>query len=395
MGHTVARIAILCTISRNDCRVLRKKLITEKMRRYKDRESARVELLRGIVSRNKVHLGVLLFAHAELRAVRDPVIPSSLPSTASPELRMEIEEDLHEAIEKVRKIESTEKRVGVEHRGRYTLFSRDGIEEKLLSSVVEKTRNKTSISEGDFNYAIWASLLRYRVLGLLNTNSAAIPNSLYLRMANAWPHGPVIEGFASLFNSSLPDYYGLFPDMEGSFGCISNFFSLKDEHISPGSLLICNPPYQLEILNAFIDKTMEILSGSQSVCVLVVLPAFEVSDRENLNFYGSCDEKYPSDYTTDVNSSKLKVSPYNRFCALYCKESFPFWNMNEDKNMGITSALVLLLANDEGLNISDLVNVLPQGKRISCTRGVRAAKTEVPLQMNKGFEQVKAANPWD
>ena len=365
------------------------------MRQYKDRESARVVLLNNIVSKHRVHLGVLLLAHAELRAASDPVIPSSLPSTSSPELRMEIEEELQEAIEKVRKIEIGEKHVIVEQKGRYTLYSRDGVEGKLLTSVVDKTRAKTSLSGEDLDHAVWTSLLRYRVLGLLNTNSAAIPNSLYLKISDTWSDGPVIEGFASLFNSSLRNYYGLFPDVEESFGCISNFFSLRAGDVSPGSLLICNPPYQLEILNSFVDKTLEILDGSKRVCVLVVLPAFEVSDRENLNFHGDCDEKYPSDYTTDVDTTRLKTSPYNRFCALYCKEGFPFWNMNEDKNMGITSAMVLLMANDQDLDVSALVDVLPQGKRIACTRGVKAVRTEVPLQNKSSFVDVKASNPWD
>ena len=358
-----------------------------------DRESARVRILSNIVAKHKLHLGVLLLAHAELRAIRDPLIPSSLPSTSSPELRMEIEEELQDAIESVRKINNIGKQVVAKVEGRYTVYSRDGLDAKILTNIVKKTRDKASIPDEEFDYTMWASLLRYRALGLLNTNSAAIPNSIYVKMANAWSDGPVIEGFASLFNNSLQKYYGLFPDTEKAFGCIANFFALKEEEVAPGSLLICNPPYQVEIINSFVDKTLDLLNSSRPVCVLVVLPAFEVSDRENLNFHANCDEKYPSDYTTDVDTTRLKSSPHNRFCALYCKEGFPFWNMKEDKTMGITSALVLFLTNDPHMDVSILINILPPGKRISCTRGVKAIRTEVPLQNMR--LNVKASNPWD
>lgn len=371
------------------------------MRRYLDPESARAEHLARVVSRHRLRLSVLLLAHAELRASRDPVIPSSLPSTSSPDIRLAVEADLQESIDAVRLVAARDRAVTVVRRGQFSVYARDGVETKMRTSVVEKAREKTDLPEDEFRYIVWASLVRYRAMGLLNTNSAAVPNRLYRDLATAWTRGPVVEGFASLFNSSLPRYMGLFPDTEVAFGCEGNFFAIRPEELERGTLIICNPPYQVEILNAFVDKTLEILDSSHDVAFLLVIPAFEVADRERLNFHGRCREKYPVDYSTDVDTTRLKTSAYTRFCALYCKEDFPFWSMTDDRELGLTSAMVLVMeggGSGEGSEVMRLVDELPAPtKRIQCTPGTKAARREVSLRDKKsdGAVSVRVVNPWD
>lgn len=347
---------------------------------YTDKESVRCVGLRDICNQYSLNLAVILIAHAELRAHSDPVIPSSLPDTTTPETRLDVEKDLNCLIKRVRDIQPNyPKNINVVQLGQYTNFDYDGINVRLKTKIIQDIRNTYSGDELDFYYIMWTCLLRYKTLGLLNTNSAAIPKNIYQNLEEEWKSGPVIEAFASVFNRSLETYYGLFPDVEHPFGCVSNFFSIQPDQIQPGSLLICNPPYQLNIMNAFTDKIIDLMDVSHNLTCLVVLPAFEVSDREKLNFHGNCKNKYPTDYATDVNTGLLKNSVHNRFCAIYCKEHFPFWNMVDDQVMPLTSVLVIILSRSD--DVTGITKHLPNPKKyLQCSTSTSFVHRDLDLQ---------------
>ena len=135
-------------------------------------------------------------------------------------------------------------------------------------------------------------------------------------------------------------YYGLFPDIEYVFGCEGNFFRLS----SPPPLMLCNPPFERFVMNAFFDRLLELMTKGKSTA-LVVVAAFNTADRRRLNELKECKERYPTDYETDVFTAKLVDSPMRRWGALYCKDKFPYMDFFRNKRVCYTATLAVVLSS--------------------------------------------------
>ena len=398
-------------------------------------ELARKLALRRIMEVLNLEPDIFLVAHSELRAVLDPVIPSSLPTTNDPLLRLEIEAALRQALRHVQSVPPDPPSAGVAARddGRgFTRLTPYGIvqpppfsmvsdarastrddaggtkrggakgggsaktksaktskapsrtkdfrvndswlsahAQSIKTSIMTRVLGRTLLPREEALVFLWRALTRYDYMGLLSTKSAATQETIYKRFAN---HGAE-EAFASLFNAALPRYHGLFPDLEAQFGCVGNFFAMRTE--TAPRLLLCNPPYVTHTMNAFNVKALQLLESSE-ITIVAILPAFETSDRNMLNISGACRDKYPTDYTTDVDTALLKQSRFRRWCGLYCKERFEFLNTVTDKTMGMTSVLVVILSSTDvpQVSVETIVQALPPGA-IECTMGTRAANTYV------------------
>ena len=189
-----------------------------------------------------------------------------------------------------------------------------------------------------FHSDLWLAVYRYQTLGLFSGDSGSVPARVYLALKKA--EKGAVECFSSFFNTTLPGYYGLFPDIERPFGCKGNFFDIR--RMKP--LMLCNPPFHHCVMNAFVDRMLELLEASGGQC-LAVLPAFDTSHRSALNRSGKCAQSYPVDYVTDVRTEKLLSSPRALWSGLYCKESFAYVDMSKSKTVFYTSTLVCFLSS--------------------------------------------------
>ena len=356
-------------------------------------ELVRRQVFEEVRHRFKLDVTVVIFAHADLRAVRDPVIPDSLPTTKRPELRVEMEAALREGIDRVLAAPPDPPGAAVleTRRGAYTDLTPFGVAaasvQSIRTRVLERALARTTgVTRAEAVKLVWRALTRYRYLGLISTMSAATPPEAYLKLARFG----AVEGFASLFNCALPEYYGMFPDLEAAFGCRGNFFGLTTATLP--AMLVCNPPYMPFVMNAFVNKCLDLLDRGQTTLVCI-LPAFETSDRAALNAGGRCREKYPVDYVTDVDTTLLKKSRHCKHCALYCKESFPFVESEKDVRTAMTSVQLLVLSSDRRATAPQLAAVLqafPE-RDLPCSDGARAAALYVePVAKEKGVRSYKS-----
>lgn len=358
-------------------------------------EVARRAVVRDLQNTYRMDVAVLLFAHAELRAVSDPVLPDSLPTTKQPELRAELEAALREGVRRVAAVPPDPPGAGVReierHRGGVTLqaFGLDAEHQpgaavqRLPAAQLERVlkRYAERKPEGKREAAlvlVWRALTRYSYLGLRSNDSAAVPPEIYARFREF----DAVEGFASLFNSTLPRYHGMFPDLEADFGCVGNFFALPPREAP--ALLLCNPPYANFLLNAFANKCLQLLEGGRTT-ILCVLPAFETSDREALNAGGGCAAQYPVDFATDVDTSLLKRSRFNRHCGLYCKESFRFVDPMRDEQAALTSVMLIVLSSLSRMypTVATILDAFPQ-RTIPCSDGPRAVALYTDITVKTG-----------
>jgi hypothetical protein len=174
--------------------------------------------------------------------------------------------------------------------------------------------------EYDFDELLWCLFFRYKIIGLLNGLSGALPSKSYKALQNKY--GCNIECFGSFFNHTLKYYFGLFYDLEQWFGCLGNFFN---SHFDVG-FYVMNPPYILSIMNLAMQHFCSHLDKA-SISVLIVLPAWDLQDRRILNL--RCKgKKLGIDYDDKFMGRTLLID-YEKYCKgyyLYCKSRFPYFN---------------------------------------------------------------------
>lgn len=343
-------------------------------------ELTRASLIHQLKTGFKLDMNQFLFAYTELRNTQDPVVPSTLPSGKRSDVRLKIESYLAMIIAALRSCPddphdafTSESRLGrnvvLKPVGLLPQFAGAAEANAVTLPVaildrIMRRATSTTVSRKALLTLVWQAVVRYKYLGLWTTMSAATPPHIYSKFLVY----DAVEGFASLFNSVTPRYYGLFPDIEHHFGCVGNFFAVE----RTSGLLLCNPPYISFIINAFAVK-VETLLESNPVTVVCILPAFETSDRKALNDSGRCDSAYPVDYETDVDTSLLKNSPFSRWCGLYCKNTFAFVESTTGKSANLTSVLLVILSSQERMSptVSDIIVHFPKPD-VQCSKGQRA-----------------------
>lgn len=211
--------------------------------------------------------------------------------------------------------------------------------EKTAFNRIKRIHKKNAKKNADFLEDAWRAVYRYRTLGMFSGMSASVPPEIYRKLRAIEPRAT--ECFASFFNHTLEGgYRGLFPDVEANFGCRGSFFGMN----KPLPMMLCNPPFDRCVINAFIDHIVTLLDSGPGSAI-VILPVFDVDDRKMLNDSDKCKSKYPTDYKTDTNTEKLKVSPYTKWHGMYCKERFPYLEMSTRRTVAYTSTMVLYMSS--------------------------------------------------
>ena len=198
--------------------------------------------------------------------------------------------------------------------------------------------HNTKQSKHAFDEHLWQVGYRYKYLGMFSEMSTSIPPKTLKDIHSIVPSAT--ECFASFFNHTIytNGYYGLFYDIEKSFGCKGNFFSIK----KVPELIICNPPFEKCVLNCFVKHVLK-LHKLHKFHTLAVIPAFAIEDRIKLNSictkYTS-HKPYKTDYNTDVFYEDLKLHENIEYHGLFCKDSFPYIDMFTNKKTFYTSTFL-------------------------------------------------------
>jgi hypothetical protein len=297
-----------------------------------EKEIARRRLFRRLGSSAQ---SLVICAHATFDSKqfsRDPVFPNSLgDAKLDIELRKGLAEIENAPPDKTGRISA------VKQKKNFVLVY--GKMHAVSVPAVAYDRSRSVYSGNDFERDLWMAVYRYKTLDMFQGISASVPPSVYKALLKIEPRA--VECFASFFNHTLPGgYYGLFPDVERPFGCKGSFFAIK----KPLPLMLCNPPFERCVMNAFVDRIRELLDKGPGEA-LVILPAFDVDDRRSLNASEKCIQKYPVDYETDVYYGPLKTSAYNRWCGVYCKETFPYVDLAVGKVVHYTSTVAVFLSS--------------------------------------------------
>lgn len=211
--------------------------------------------------------------------------------------------------------------------------------ERDMYDRIRRIHKKHAKKSADFLDDAWRASFRYKSLGMFGGMSASVPPEIYRKLRIIEPRA--MECFASFFNHVLDGgYRGLFPDVESNFGCRGNFFHLT----KPLPMMLCNPPFDRCVMNAFVDHLLRLLDSGAGSAV-VILPVFDVDDRKRLNDSDKCKSKYPVDYITDVNTEKLKRSAHAKWYGMFCKERFPYVEMSSGKTIAYTSTMILYMSS--------------------------------------------------
>lgn len=330
-----------------------------------DAERARAETFRALEKKFPGRaFALVVCAHATTDAsgfTRDPVFPDKFINPGETDLT---KSDLAEANQIVRRTRAAS--VGSTSPADASVSFADGRAVwKYGSTTLRTSRRAHDVMLRSYRGTSFASdafrvLYRYSAFArkgsLQDSMFASIPPEIYARIRDAEPRA--VEGFSSPFNRNLmgAGYYGLFPDVEAPFGCLGNFFRIA----KPAPLIVCNPPFDRCVLNAFVSKALGLLDKGPGA-FLAILPAFDVSGRVALNGSGRCKGKYPTDYDTDVHTARLQTSRHHRWSQLYCKESFPYYNAALGKYVPYASTLVVMLSSYKrgGVSPSALRKALP------------------------------------
>lgn len=325
-----------------------------------DAERARAETFRRLEKKFPGRaFALVVCAHATTdasRFTRDPVFPDKFDSPGETNLTKSDLAEANKIVKRMRTRTTAPSAASVAFGDGVVVWTSGAT--KLRTSKRSYDVMLRSYRGSSFANDAFRVLFRYSALArkgnIEDSMFASIPPEIYRRIRQVEPRA--IEGFSSPFNRNLSAYYGLFPDVEAPFGCLGNFFRLA----KPAPLIVCNPPFDRCVLNAFVSKALSLLEKGPGA-FLAILPAFDVSGRVALNGSGRCKDKYPTDYETDVHTARLQSSRHHKWSQLYCKEAFPYYNAVLGKYVAYTSTLVVMLSSYKrgGVSPSSLREVLP------------------------------------
>lgn len=310
----------------------------------KEREMEKELARRRVFERAGLSLDDILCLHATSRASfsRDPVFPDSVDTSevaeASP-LIFDVSARIGDEFVDLAYKREPQKH-GKKKHSKNEVDGRERKPERYSVKIRKRVYDRVAklYTGTQLHSDLWLAIYRYETLGLFSGMSGAVPPRVYRALAKADKRA--VECFSSFFNATIPGYYGLFPDIERPFGCRGNFFAIKKMK----SLMLCNPPFERCVMNAFVGHVLKLLESSKGQC-LAILPAFDVDHRKLLNASKKCKSEYPVDYETDVFTETLRASPFTKWSGLFCKDSFAYVDMASSKTVHYTSTLACFLSS--------------------------------------------------
>lgn len=195
---------------------------------------------------------------------------------------------------------------------------------------IEKTRWRSNPEK------LFILMARYELFGLLSGISASVIPTIYDRIHKKFD--AEVELFGSFFNTRLPYYFGLFPDLEKEYGCLGNFFQAN---LQKGTY-VANPPFHLGIMNMFFKKIYTMLSEHANTTIYITIPAWRIKDRHILN--QRCrNGLLKTDYEDDLDIQVMQSLITDEF--LFCKNEYYYWDYLKRKRVHYAPTHVLIVTS--------------------------------------------------
>lgn len=151
-------------------------------------------------------------------------------------------------------------------------------------------------------------MVTYYCIGISNEFLSVSPD-----LVKEW--GITVEMFAAPFNNTVGKFYSAFPETEKIFGSLGTF---QDAVFDKKEVYLCNPPYDVEIINFVYNKLEPYLGKGYKIAL--VIPIWDHEGRKELGL------QLYDDMPVVAKFKKLAkdVKAY---------ESFPFYDYVKDVNI--------------------------------------------------------------
>lgn len=181
-------------------------------------------------------------------------------------------------------------------------------------------------------------IYRYEYLGLLTGIQGSVNPIIYDKLNKQFT--AETELFASAFNVTLPKYFGLFYDLEKTYGCFGNFFNAS---LTKG-FYVANPPFIVTTMNLMIRHINDFFKNEKAeLSIYITVPVWDIADRKRLNKI--CKLKMPTDYDNDMITDQLHKNTNTVSDTLWCKENYTYYEHITKKSINYTATNVFLLSN--------------------------------------------------
>jgi hypothetical protein len=220
----------------------------------------------------------------------------------------------------------------------YTLHTRVYQRIHRQHETLAKTVGRSTTPLNDL---VWMGMHRYNCFGLYNNSQGSTTERHYAQLHARI--GTSVEGFGSFFNHTRPYYFGLFPDLEWSFGCLGNAFHAELR----AGFFVVNPPFTTPLMNRTIAHVQrQLAQATDRLRVLLVVPTWVDDERRELNTVcrqrlkvGAYEDEAP------VQTATLRAHPCTLQYALYCKEHYLYHSFLTDRPTHFCATTTVLLSN--------------------------------------------------
>ena len=220
----------------------------------------------------------------------------------------------------------------------YTLHTRVYQRIHRQHETLAKTVGRSTTPLNDL---VWMGMHRYNCFGLYNNSQGSTTERHYAQLHARI--GTSVEGFGSFFNHTRPYYFGLFPDLEWSFGCLGNAFHAELR----AGFFVVNPPFTTPLMNRTIAHVQrQLAQATDRLRVLLFVPTWVDDERRELNTVcrqrlkvGAYEDEAP------VQTATLRAHPCTLQYALYCKEHYLYHSFLTDRPTHFCATTTVLLSN--------------------------------------------------
>ena len=220
---------------------------------------------------------------------------------------------------------------------REVILTLDNIRHIVPTKLYNKTKKQFTNPNKDFDTILFCLLIRYKAIYNYNTMQLAVPYNIYEVLHKKY--NVSLELFGSAFNKYMPNYAGLFYDLEKDFGCRGNFMNIELEK----GFYVCNPPYEIYLIKLTYEKLLQTLDTTKEVTIFNVLPAWNNMFAKDIEKH--CDKKELKHFDIYNIYDTIFSSKYLVYHRLYCKKNFPFYHYLTDKYIPATHCHIFILSN--------------------------------------------------
>jgi hypothetical protein len=198
-------------------------------------------------------------------------------------------------------------------------------------------------------------LFRYQLLGS-NNHQLGVKSDIMKKMHEDYNLN--YECFASAINCTFNHYCSVYYDIEKYFGSFGSFFNLTPIKGTFG----LNPPYQKEIIESCITKSLAHLEESQKaekdLTFIITIPIWDNEGKKAMK--EEFNNELPQqniDYGDFEIINVVKNSVYHKITRMISKENFTYIDHNYKlfKNKTIQNTYVIIISNKTDFDTSHLL----------------------------------------